>query len=162
MILVWKGEKLGEITAPTIKEMRMIKRDLGIRNPITFMNRAVMMMVEKPTLGPDGQPLLDKDGKIVTEASPSDDFDIDAMAMLIAIMLTRNGRPTDFEAVDGDIASDLSIELSEDEKAKLAEEEGKAGAANEAPAPLMSPAMTSETLTTPSADTPLDFGSVTG
>lgn len=159
MILIWKGEKLGEITAPTIKEMRLIKRDLGIRNPITFLNRAVMMVVEVPVVGSDGKPVKDDKGNIVTEQQPSEEFDVDALAMLVAIMLTRTGRPTDYEEVDGDIAADLAIDLSEDEKAKLAEE-GKAGVV-EALAPSTSPDTTSATSTTSSTDTPLDFGSTT-
>lgn len=160
MILIWKGEKLGEITAPTIKEMRLIKRDLGIRNPITFLNRAVMMVVEVPVVGSDGKPVKDDKGQIVVEQQPSEDFDVDALAMLVAIMLTRNGKPTDFEDVDGDISADLSIELSEEEKAKLAEE-GKAGVVESLPAPSTSPDTTSETSTTASSDTPRDFGSST-
>lgn len=160
MILIWKGEKLGEITAPTIKEMRLIKRDLGIRNPITFLNRAVMMVVDVPVVGSDGKPVKDDKGQIVTEQQPSEDFDVDALAMLVAIMLTRNGKPTDFEDVDGDISTDLSIELSEEEKAKLAEE-GKAGVVESLPAPSTSTDTTSATSTTSSTDTHLDFGSTT-
>ena len=160
MILIWKGEKLGEITAPTIKEMRLIKRDLGIRNPITFLNRAVMMVVEVPVVGSDGKPLKDDEGQIVTEQQPSEDFDVDALAMLVAIMLTRNGKPTDFEDVDGDISADLSIELSEEEKAKLAEE-GKEGVVETLSAPSTSPDTTSVISTTGSVITPHDFGSST-
>lgn len=160
MILIWKGQKLGEITAPTIKEMRLIKRDLGIRNPITFLNRAVMMVVDVPVVGSDGKPVKDDEGKIVTEQQPSEDFDVDALAMLVAIMLTRNGQPTDFEDVDGDISTDLAIELSEEEKAKLAEE-GKAGVVESLPAPSTSADTTSATSTTSSTATALDFGSTT-
>lgn len=161
MILIWKGQKLGEITAPTIKEMRLIKRDLGIRNPITFLNRAVMMVVEVPVIGSDGKPVKDeKTGQIVTEQQPSEDFDVDALAMLVAIMLTRNGTATDFEDVDGDISTDLSIDLSEEEKAKLAEE-GKGGVVETLPAPSTSTDTTSVTSTTASTATPLVFGSNT-
>lgn len=160
MILTWKGEKLGEITAPTIKEMRLIKRDLGIRNPLTFLNRAVALVVETPVIGSDGKPVKDDKGNIVTEQEPSEEFDIDALSMLIAIMLTRNGTPTDFEQVDGNIMEDLQIDMSEDEKAQLAEE-GKAALVGSVPALPTVPDTTSETSTTAFGPTPLDSGSST-
>lgn len=167
MKLTWKGEKLGEITTPTIKEMRVVKRDLGIRNPITFLNRAIMLQVEVPLIGTDGKPVKDeKTGKILTQDQPNEDFDMDCLAMLIALMMTRLGRPTDFEDIDGDISKDFEIDMTEEEKAQLAEEaklakEGKAPALPAPPALSTSPDSTSTTSTIEFFDTPPDSGSTT-
>lgn len=132
MILIWQGEKLGEITAPTLKEMRVVKRDLGIRNPLTFLSQATALMEPVPQWRPDGEPLLDADGKQAVKVQPGESFDSDCLAMLIAILKTRQGTPTDYEDVDGDVATDLRLEMTVEEKARAAEKLGKAGAAPEA------------------------------
>ena len=128
MIWIWQGVKLGELSPPTLKEMRLVKRDLGIRNPMTFLARATAIMEPVPQFGPDGSPLLDAEGKQVVKLQPGEQFDFECFAMLIAILKTRQGEPTEWEDVDGDISRDLRVEMTAAERAKAAEAAGKAGA----------------------------------
>lgn len=149
MILIWKGEKLGEISTPTFKEMRVIKRDLGIRNPLAFLAQATALMEPVEQRGPDGKLLLDLDGKPVVKVQPGENFDFECLAMLVAILMTRLGRPTEMEDVDGDLATDLRLEMTADEKARAVEQLGKAGAAGETVARALDAIATSPATTSP-------------
>jgi hypothetical protein len=148
VILIWKGEKLGEITAPTIKEMRVVKRDLGISNPLTFMDKAANMATPKPKLDAAGAPIVDaRTGKPAFDLVPNESFDTDCLAMMIALLMTRQGRPTEMEDIDGDLAADLRMEATADEKAKFAAELGKAGLPEGIAGAILAPTTTSGTST---------------
>lgn len=84
MILTLKGEPIGEvIKLPTLQEMRRVKSQIGISNPMIFMLKATQL--------------------------DSPEFDADAFAMLYVLMKARAGVDVDFDTLELDF-SDIGLE----------------------------------------------------
>lgn len=125
MKVFWQNEYLGEWTGtPTLKEMRKVKREIGMKNPIRFLAAATGIVEEVPVIDPATGVQKIEDGQPVFNIEASEDWDPDAMCMWLVLLYARSGKTVHYEDIEGSF-EDLRIELDDDEKKQAEKTLGK-------------------------------------
>ena len=151
MKVKFKGEDLGTFKGEslTVQEMRLVKQEMPeYKNPMKLLTAAGAIGTPVAVLGPDGKPtfvpvldddgnpVLDADGNPTTEAAieivPSDDWDPDAFAMFVCILMRRQGRDANIEDIDGTL-QDLEVEPDAEERAEAKKQAARMGKAPATP-----------------------------